>query len=151
MNGSDTPWLSDSEQAAWRNYLRASRALEEVLDAELQEAGLSLPEYELISMLSEAPNQRMRMSELADMIVQSRSRVTHCANRLAARGWVTREPCSDDRRGIRLVLTDDGRAAIERAAKVHVAGVRAHFVGQMSPEQFNTLGEAMGTVRAHLK
>jgi len=150
MNDGDIPWLTDNEQTSWRNYLRASRALEVALDNELQDAGLSLAEYELISMLSEAPGQSMRMSELAALIVQSRSRVTHTANRLASRGWVVREPCADDRRGIRLVLTDAGRAAIERAAKVHVVGVREHLVSQLTAEQFQALGDAMGRVREHL-
>lgn len=150
MSRTDTPWLNDAEQTAWRNYLRASRALENVLDTELQEVGLSLAEYELLSMLSEAPDQSMRMSELAALIVQSRSRVTHTANRLTARGLVTRTPCADDRRGILLVLTDEGRCAIATAARLHVWGVREHLVSQMSPEQFQALGEAMGKVRSHL-
>ncbi|TWP34701.1 MarR family winged helix-turn-helix transcriptional regulator [Leekyejoonella antrihumi] len=150
MSDGEIPWLTEDEQTSWRNYLRASRALEAALDNELQNAGLSLAEYELISMLSEAPDQSMRMSELAALIVQSRSRVTHTANRLAGRGWVVREPCADDRRGIRLVLTDTGRAAIERASRVHVVGVRQHFLSQLEPGQFQAVGDAMGRVREHL-
>lgn len=147
---SNPPWLSDAEQTAWRNYLRGSRALEEVLDAELQEYGVSLAEYELLSMLSEAEGQSMRMSELAAMIVQSRSRVTHTANRLASRGWVERRACAADRRGIELVLTDAGRCTIEHAARKHVVGVREHLISQMPPEEFEALGSAMGRVRDHL-
>lgn len=150
MSDGNTPWLTDAEQQSWRNYLRGARALEVALDGDLQKLGLSLAEYELLSMLSEAPGHAMRMSELAAMIVQSRSRVTHTATRLAGRGWVVREPCADDRRGIRLVLTDQGRAAVERAAHEHVAGVREHLISQMSPEQFQSLGDAMGAVRTHL-
>lgn len=144
------PWLSDGEQLDWRAYLIGSRALEFVLDAELQEVGMSLAEYELLSVLSEAPEHSMRMSHLADYIVQSRSRVTHAATRLERRGWVERRPSPDDGRGIELRLTEDGLAAIKDAAKVHVAGVRGHLIQQMEPELFHNLGNAMGRVREHL-
>lgn len=144
------PWLSDDEQAAWRAYLRGSRLLEFVLDAELQRAGMSLAEYELLSMLSEAPDHVMRMSKLADITVQSRSRVTHSATRLEQRGWVERRRAADDGRGIELRLTQDGWLAVQDAARVHVASVQNHLIKQMDPQLFASLGEAMSTVRDHL-
>lgn len=146
----DVPWLTDKEQSAWRAYLRASRALEVILDAELQEVGMSLAEYELLSMLSESPCLTMRMSRLADQTIQSRSRVTHTANRLQRRGWVERQPAPDDGRGIQLKLTDEGLAAIRSAARVHVNGVQEHLIRQMDPALFQSLGEAMQAVRSHL-
>ena len=97
-----------SEQRAWRAYLRGSRLLEASLDRDLQQHGVQLSEYEIISMLSEQPDRRLRMSALADMVVQSRSRLTHTASRLEKRGWVQREACVGDRRGVELVLTDEG-------------------------------------------
>lgn len=144
------PWLTDDEQASWRAYLKASRALEFVLDAELQAAGMSLAEYELLSMLSEAPGHVMRMSRLAELTVQSRSRVTHAATRLERRGWVERRPAADDGRGIELFLTEQGWEAIQGAARVHVAGVQKHLVRQMDPQLFRALGDAMSKVRDHL-
>lgn len=147
----DVPWLSDDEQAAWRAYLIGSRALEFVLDAELQAVGMSLPEYELLSMLSESPTRSMRMSKLADYIVQSRSRVTHAATRLERRGWVVRRPAADDGRGIDLLLTDEGWEAVRSAARLHVAGVQEHLIRQMDPQLFASLGKAMGKVREHLQ
>lgn len=146
----DVPWLSDDEQRAWRAYLRGSRALEAVLDAELQDVGMSLAEYELLSMLSEAPGQVMRMSRLADQTVQSRSRVTHTATRLTRRGWVERKPAPDDGRGIQLELNDAGLAAVRSAARVHARGVQEHLVRQMDPALFQSLGAAMRSVRTHL-
>lgn len=147
----DVPWLTDAEQSAWRAYLRGSRALELVLDTELQAAaGMSLAEYELLSMLSEAPGHVLRMSKLADVTVQSRSRVTHTATRLQRRGWVRRSPAPDDGRGIQLNLTDDGLAAITSAARVHATGVQEHLIRQMDPALFQSLGAAMGKVRTHL-
>ncbi len=143
----DTRWLTEPEQQAWRAYLRGSRLLEVALDRDLARHGIQLSEYELVSMLSEAPGARMRMSALADLVIQSRSRVTHTAGRLEARGWVRREACLDDRRGVELVLTEEGREALERIAPEHVASVRAHLVDAMSPEEFLALGRAMGAVR----
>ena len=74
MSGSGVEWLDDEQQLAWRHYIRGSRALETVLDNEVQtEAGMSLSEFELLSMLSEAPDRVLRMSTLAELIVASTS------------------------------------------------------------------------------
>ena len=143
-------WLSDSEQASWRAILRGTRLLETALDDALHESGLQLSEYEIISMLSESPSHRLRMSELAAMVVQSRSRLTHTAKRLEDRGWVTREQCSDDKRGVELVLTPGGLAAVREISAVHVESVRSNLVDIMTPEQFQAIGDAMAIVRDHL-
>jgi DNA-binding MarR family transcriptional regulator len=143
----EVQWLDASEQALWRSYLRGSRELTQALDKDLQDAGISLSEYELVSMLSEAPGMQMRMSALADLVVQSRSRVTHTASRLERRHWVTRCATPDDGRGVLLVLTPTGRAALEQFARIHVASVRRHLIDVMSPEEFAALGTAMQRVR----
>ncbi|MFV0463420.1 MAG: MarR family winged helix-turn-helix transcriptional regulator [Nostocoides sp.] len=143
---SEPRWLSVLEQQAWRAYLRASRSLEAVLDCDLQSHGIGLSEYELMSMLSEAPQDRMRMSALADLVVQSRSRVTHTAARLERRGWVVREACLDDRRGVELVLTDAGRAEVEEMARIHVESVRAHFIDLLSTDQVEVITDVMSRV-----
>lgn len=148
--GTEPHWLNAEEQEAWRAYLRASRQLEVALDRDLQEHGLSLAEYEIISMLSEAEGRRLRMSALADIVVQSRSRMTHTAKRLEGRGWVQRVPVQDDRRGVELVLTDDGWKALDEASRVHVAGVREHLVSPLAPADFQTLGKAMAIVSERL-
>jgi DNA-binding MarR family transcriptional regulator len=140
-------WLSADEQSAWRAYLRGNRELDVALDRDLQAVGVSLSEYELLSMLSEADEGRLRMSALAALIVQSRSRVTHTAARLERRGWVRRSPAPEDGRGVLLQLTDQGRAAVERFARVHVESVRRHLVDILTPGQFRALGEAMQAVR----
>lgn len=140
-------WLSEAEQVAWRAYLRANRELTSAFDRDLQAVGVSLPEYELLSMLSEAPLGQLRMSTLAELIVQSRSRVTHTASRLERRGWVRRTPAPDDGRGVLLRLTDEGRDTIDRVAVVHLASVRRHLVDVLTPEQFAALGETMLTLR----
>ena len=142
-------WLSEPEQDAWRAYLHGSRLLEVALDADLSGVGVSLPEYEILSMLSEAEGGRMRMSTLADLVVQSRSRVTHTASRLEKRALVTRQPSVEDGRGVELVLTDEGRETIVRLARVHVESVREHLLDLLTPEQFEQLGAAMSIVREH--
>ena len=147
MSSEDVRWLSEAEQVSWRAYLRANRELDVALDRDLQAAGISLSEYELLSMLSEAPSGQLRMSALAALIVQSRSRVTHTAARLERRGWVRRSPAPDDGRGVLLRLTDDGEAAIVGFAELHVASVRRHLVDILTPAQFAALGEAMQAVR----
>jgi DNA-binding MarR family transcriptional regulator len=147
MASEDVRWLSESEQVSWRAYLRANRELDVALDRDLQAVGISLSEYELLSMLSEAPMGQLRMSTLASLIVQSRSRVTHTAARLERRGWVRRSPAPDDGRGVLLRLTDDGHEAIVGFARVHVASVRRHLVDILTPEQFAALGEAMQAIR----
>jgi DNA-binding MarR family transcriptional regulator len=141
-------WLTSDEQHAWRSYLRGSRLLEAALDKDLQSHGVQLSEYEIISMLSEAPGRRLRMSGLADLVVQSRSRLTHTAARLERRGWVRRESCLEDRRGVELVLTDEGWTAVQDMARVHVESVRRHLVDTMPPELFAGLGSAMDAVSA---
>jgi DNA-binding MarR family transcriptional regulator len=136
-------WLDAEEQHAWRQYLRATRLLEAALDHDLQTQGLQLSEYEIISMLSEQPDRRLRMSQMAELVVQSRSRLTHTAGRLEKRGWVHREACLGDRRGVELVLTDAGHAEINRMAAAHVGSVRRNLVDHLSREDFLALGRAM--------
>lgn len=136
-------WLDAEEQHAWRQYLRATRLLEAALDHDLQTQGLQLSEYEIISMLSEQPDRRLRMSQMAELVVQSRSRLTHTAGRLEKRGWVHREACLGDRRGVELVLTDAGHAEIIRMAAAHVGSVRRNLVDHLSREDFLALGRAM--------
>jgi DNA-binding MarR family transcriptional regulator len=143
-------WLTENEQRSWRAYLQGSRLIEEALDRDLQSHGVQLTEYEIISMLSEAPGRRLRMSSLADLVVQSRSRLTHTATRLEQRGWVVREACLNDRRGVELVLTDAGWEAVQDMARVHVESVRATIMDVMTPEMFAALGAAMDAVRIAL-
>jgi len=143
-------WLSDDEQRAWRAYLRGSRLIEEALDHDLQSHGVQLTEYEIISMLSEAPGRRLRMSTLADLVVQSRSRLTHTASRLEKRAWVRREACLADKRGVELVLTEAGWRAVQEMARIHVGSVRRSVLDTMTGEQFKALGSAMEAVRSAL-
>lgn len=145
-----TRWLAPAEQQHWRAYLRGSRLLERALAEDLAPHGVQLSEYELLSMLSESPGQRTRMSRLADDIIQSRSRVTHTAARLEKRGWVERHRATEDGRGVEISLTESGRQVLAQLAGVHVESVRRHLLDLLTPQQYTALGEAMTAVRTRL-
>nr|WP_203950125.1 MarR family transcriptional regulator [Microbispora rosea] len=144
-------WLTPQEQRAWRAHLAAHRLLFLQLDRELQGTGLSLNDYEILVNLSESPCRRMRMSELADATIQSRSRLSHQISRMEAAGLVTRQDCEDDRRGTFAVLTDHGWETIQRVAPDHVASVRRHFIDLMTPEQVSALEQIYAPIIDHLQ
>ena len=110
------------------------------LDRELQH-GADMPHtyYGILVVLSEQPERSLRMTEIADMLRFSRSRLTHAIGRLEERGWVERVVCPTDRRGTFAVLTEAGHAALAAAAPGHVAGVRRHFFDRLTPEQVEQL------------
>ena len=103
----DVRWLSPDEQVAWRAYIRGVAVVLETLNQDMETVnGISLHEYEVLSYLSESADWTLRMSTLADLLVHSRSRLTHTVRRLESQGYVRRIPCEDDRRGVTCVLTD---------------------------------------------
>jgi DNA-binding MarR family transcriptional regulator len=122
------------------------------LQRELQAAhGLSLADYEILVRLAEAPERRLRMSELAEVTLSSRSRLSHQISRLEEAGVVSRVECTSDRRGFFAVLTDHGWSVLVEAAPSHVTSVREHFVDQLSAEEFAALGAACAKVVDHLQ
>ncbi|MFF3664892.1 MarR family winged helix-turn-helix transcriptional regulator [Microtetraspora malaysiensis] len=147
----DPRWLTPQEQRAWRTHLTVHRLLSHQLDRELHEAGLSLNDYEILVNLSESPGRRMRMSDLADATVQSRSKLSHQISRMEAAGLVTREHCEDDRRGTFAVLTALGWETIQRVALNHVAGVRHHFIDRLTADQVTALETIYTPIVAHLQ
>ena len=146
-----TRWLSDDEQVSWRAWIAASLLLPDRLSRDLQEqAGISLPDYEIPVYLSEAPEKRLRMSELADRTLSSRSRLSHQVDRLTDAGLVDRQPCSDDRRGYFAVLTPQGLDYLVKTAPVHVGSVREHLVDVLTPEEFAEFGRLCAKVADRL-
>lgn len=122
-------WLTSDEQDLWRTYLAMTRRLSEALERQLHEdAGFSLGDYGILVHLSEAPEGRLRMSDLACATVSSRSRLSHAARRLETAGWICRLDCPDDGRGTYAEITPAGRTALEAAAPGHVAAVRSLFL-----------------------
>ena len=144
-------WLDDDEQSVWRSFLAATQLLSDRLDQELQrDSGIPHTYYEVLVRLSEVPGRRLRMSELANRSLSSRSRLSHAVARLEEAGWVRRETCATDRRGQLAVLTDEGFAALEAAAPGHVEGVRKHLFDQLDADQVRQLGEICDAIATHL-
>src|SRR6476620_2383317 len=148
----ETRWLNPEEQKVWRAWLYSSSLLHDLLDRELtHETGISHAYYEILVALSEAPGRMMRMSELAERCLSSRSRLSHAVSRLEERGWVRRQVCAEDGRGQLAVLTDEGFAALEAAAPVHVESVRTHLFDQLSPAQVAAMRDLGETLLHHLE
>lgn len=147
-----TRWLDDGEQRAWRAYLEATQVLFARLDHELdRQSQLAHPDYEILVRLSEAPDDRLRMSELAANAYFSRSRLSHAVARLERRGLVRRETCDTDRRGTFAVLTPTGRKALEAAAPGHVEDVRRFLFDHLGPDDVAALHRIFDRVRLGLR
>ena len=141
-------WLSADQQRVWRAYLLGSALLQERIDADLRSVGLDGAEYEILVNLSEAPDRRLRMAELADAVHQSRSRLTHTITRMEKARLVERINCPTDRRGVWASLTAEGVALLEAAAPSHVETVLRNFVEAMAPEDYAAVGRAFAAVIA---
>ena len=134
--------LDRDELAAWRGMLRVHAALTRALDAELTERhGLPLSSYEVLLFLADAPGGRMRMSELADSVLLSRSGLTRLVDRLERDGLLEREQCEEDARGYFATITNSGRALFDAARQTHLAGVRERFIDRLSRDDLRMLGE----------
>ncbi|WP_155060489.1 MarR family winged helix-turn-helix transcriptional regulator [Streptomyces blattellae] len=131
-----TRWLTPEEQRAWRAYIGAALLMEDALDRQLQqEAGMPHMYYSILSVLSEAPERRLRMTDLAEGLKITRSRLTYAVTRLEKDGLVRREHCRWDKRGSIAALTDEGMTMLERAAPGHVETVRTLLFDRLTPEQ----------------
>ncbi|GAB6900522.1 MarR family winged helix-turn-helix transcriptional regulator [Kineosporia succinea] len=138
----DDTWLSEAEQGAWRAYLDSTRMLFAALDRQLAaDSDLTLTDYDLLVRLSEAPDGKLRMRELADLTLSTRSGVTRAVTRAEQAGWVRRVECEEDRRGMNAELTDAGRAKLAASAPGHVRAVREMLINQLTPEQLGQLTE----------
>lgn len=144
---SSVPRPSDWRIGVWRTFLRAHASTMRDLERELAaEAGMPLGWYDVLLQLAEAADHRLRMAELADRVLLSRSGLTRLIDRLEAEGLVRREPSPDDARGTFTVLTDEGMRRLRSAAPVHLAGIRAHWLAHFSDAELRELGALLGRV-----
>lgn len=144
-------WLDAGQQRDWRSYIEGSVRLADLLDRELKaQHGITTAEYEILVRLSEAPDQRLRMAELAEHASQSRSRLSHTVARLECKGLVARGSCCGDKRGVNAELTEAGFAFLDRAARDHAATVRAFFVDAIDPGDLEAIGRAFRIVAARV-
>lgn len=143
----EVPWLTPSEDAAWRAYLKGVAQFTNELNRRLDEsADLSLSEYEILVRLSEHPDQEMRMSDLAESVYQTRSRLTHTVRRLEQRRMVIRQACSEDGRGVNCRLTEAGLQLIVDIAPQHVRDVRELLIDAVSAEDLSAFHRVMNTM-----
>ena len=134
--------LDELELDAWRGMLAVHSAMLSGLDAELeQEHGLPLTSYEVLLYLADSEEGRLRMSELADSVLLSRSGLTRLVDRLERQGLLRRESCPSDRRGAYAAITQRGRDLFDRARVTHLDGVRRRFLDHLSAEELHALGE----------
>jgi len=141
--------LDSAEMAAWHAFIRAHARVVRLLEAELEaEQGLSLPAYEVLAHLSEAPQQRLRMSDLAALSVLTPSGLTRVVDRLVREGYVERARCEADARVVYAVVTDAGVARVEQAYPTHLHGVRQHLVDRLTPTQLAAIREALEPLTA---
>jgi DNA-binding MarR family transcriptional regulator len=150
-SGATPPWLTEREQRAWMGYRRMRTLLDLQLARDLnRDSGLSEPDYDVLSTLSEVADSRWRAGDLAQRLSWSTSRLTHHVNRMQARGLVAREACPDDGRGAVIFLTATGWAVLRAAAPWHVRSVREHFIDLLTGDQLDALAAIGATVIAHL-
>ena len=150
-NATAPKWLTPSEMVAWRTYIIASRQLLAALDADLKEHDLTLPDYEILALLSDAPDRQMRMSELAKIALLSRSRLSHRMKVMEKAGWLKREPCPVDKRGYFAVMTPKGWKAIVTAAPDHVESVRARFVDHLTKADQQVIAQIFERIEIPLR
>ncbi len=144
-------WLSEDEQRAWRAYLRLGSLLSAALNRQLQhDCGLTLPEYEVLVQLHEAPEQRLRPFQICDALNWEQSRLSHQLTRMERRGLVRRHECAADGRGAFVALTPAGADTITEAAPRHVATVRRLIFDRLDEAQRAGFEEACGVLIAGL-
>ncbi|SDS28693.1 MarR family winged helix-turn-helix transcriptional regulator [Jiangella sp. DSM 45060] len=148
----ETRWLDDAEQHAWRGYLRMNTVLGAALSRQMQtESMLSMQDFEVLVHLTDVDDARLRVSELAKAMRWEKSRLSHHLSRMEKRGLIGREECTSDGRGAFIVLTPEGRAAIEAAAPAHVDAVRRHFFAVLTDDDLKALSSIADRVIARVE
>ena len=143
----DEHWLNEAQQSVWRDWLNAQARQLAALNRQLQtDHDLSLPDFEVLVHLSEALDEKLRRSALAEALRWEQSRLSHHLTRMAKRNLVRREPCPEDARGSFACLTPTGRARLEAAAPGHAATVRALLFDALSDTDLEALGHATRTL-----
>ena len=139
-SGRPAPRPTREQLAAWRAFLRAHASITRALEAELEaEQDLSLASYDVLVQLAEAPDRRLRMTELADAVLLSRSGVTRLVDRLEKNGLVARCRVASDGRGVAARLTEAGLDRLRTASRTHLRGVAQHFVNRLDEADLRTL------------
>jgi DNA-binding MarR family transcriptional regulator len=135
--------------AAWHAFIRAHARVVRLLESELEaEQNLTLPAYEVLAHLTEAPERRLRMSDLAAISVLTPSGLTRVVDKLVREGYVERQRCGSDARVVYAAVTDAGVARVQEAYPTHLSGVRRHLVDRLTPEQLAAIRDALEPLTA---
>jgi DNA-binding MarR family transcriptional regulator len=141
--------LTDEQIGTWRALVAVHARLSVQLEADLvAEHGLPLVEYEVLVQLLDAPDRRLRMTELADRVVLSRSGITRLVDRMEREGLVERAVCDEDGRGTYAVLTDGGTARLRQASGTYFRGLRTYLVDRADGRDVTTLRDVLDAVLA---
>jgi DNA-binding MarR family transcriptional regulator len=147
----DVRWLSADEEQLWRRWLLLNTRLQATLQREMQDdSGLSSSDFEVLVNLTDSPEGRVRVSDLATQMLWERSRLSHHVTRMERRGMVQRMECAEDGRGAFVAITPAGRTAIEKAAPGHVQAVRQLVFDALSGEEVSTLATLVDKLLARL-
>ncbi|MHC5905324.1 MarR family winged helix-turn-helix transcriptional regulator [Streptomyces sp. S6] len=145
-----TQWLTPEELLAWRGLMQLGSRLQTDLGRQLQdEHGVSVSDYEVLSLLRDAPGG-LRARDLGVALAWEQSRTSHQLARMQRRGLVEREECATDRRGVSFRLTETGRATVEKAAPGHVDTVRVLVFNALSPDQVTQLADLTSHLLRHV-
>ncbi|MEU7823962.1 MarR family transcriptional regulator [Catellatospora sp. NPDC049133] len=147
----EVSWLNDQEQEAWRSFIFTAKLVLAELERGMAQHDLSGTDYGVLVSLSEAPDRRLRMSELAQTMLLEKSRLSHQITRMERAGLVRRQSCPSDRRGQFAVLTDEGWETIRRVAPFHVALVRSIFIDRLTPRQLVQLTELFAPLHTSMR
>lgn len=144
--------LNDAELRAWRGFADASLLLIGLLDRQLKQGhGIAHSDYGVLFHLRDAPDNRMRMTALAEQTCYSKSRLSHQVSKLERAGLVSRHQCPSDNRGVWVALTPTGKQIIEAATPDHRQDVREHFLEHLTDQQIVAVGEAFESVLNHIR
>ncbi|WP_308014975.1 MarR family winged helix-turn-helix transcriptional regulator [Nocardia coffeae] len=151
MEVSEPQWLEPEQARTWRAYIDASRLLQGAMERQLsRDSGIGFADFEILVALSEAPDRRLRMAEVADRIMTTRGGVSRALARLVRAGWAERVDCEDDGRGVWAVLTAAGWEKLVETAPGHVETVRKHLFDALTPDEVGRLGDVLSRVVEHM-
>ena len=148
---SEPRWLNPREMKAWRSYITTVRRMFEALESDLSPHSLSNSDYEVLVHLSEAESKRLRMSDLAEIAMLSKSRLSHRMKVMEREGWVKREACKEDRRGSWAVMTDKGWKTLVKAAPDHTESIRNRFIDHLTGKDQEDLARIFDRVHTQLR
>lgn len=152
MNSENVPWLNDQEQQLWRTWLRVNALITSALQRELLlHSSLSLPDFEVLVHLTDAEDDRLRISELGRRLQWEKSRLSHHLRRMGNRGLIERTECTEDARSAFIAVTPAGRAEIEKVAPSHVREVRRIVFDGVDPAQQAVVADYLTRTLARLE